>query len=219
MSEAMNSANNNQKVGAILASNSDNDKLESNSQKKIADKLLNESSNYSKDSRQKAEQARELLSAAEALSRLASAVRAHAEQIRSNPVKKTEESAQTQKTIKVLGKELEMPIPKNATPEQLENMAKDLEDKAKENRRKADDLLIDSEKHSKLAAELEKQAKFIEGNVKISDVQMKLVQAHNEGLNMVFKKLGIYTLDAEYRRQVESSVQKRAAQDQLREKA
>ena len=215
MSEAINSIDNNQKVSAILVSNSTDDKLESNSQKKIAEKLLGESSNYSNDSKAKSEQARALLSAADALEKLANAVRVYADQIKTKSTKKEES---VKEVVQVPGQALEMPIPKDATPEQLKNIAKDLEDRAKENRRKADDLLIESEKSMGLAKQLKEHAGLIAKNdMKLSDVEWKSGQAHNEGLNMVFKKLGIYRLDAEYKEQV-AYAQKRAAQDQLQGK-
>ena len=42
----------------------------------------------------------------------------------------------------------------------------------------------------------------------LSELQLKSGQAHNEGLNIVFKKLGINRLDAEYKEQVAYSQKK-----------
>ena len=214
MSESINSAQNNNKVSAILQSDSDYDRLEGNSRKKIAEVLLKESTNYSNNSNAGAEEARQLLGDAEKLEKLAIAVRVKADQLRKKEIDGKDQTVNA--VVNTAASLLEMPIPKNATPELLEKIASSLDEKAKDNRRKADELLKQSEESLRIAKQLEEQAGQISRKeMNLSDLDLKSAQAHNEGLNLVFKKLGIYRLDAEYKEQVAYS-QKRAAMEQSR---
>lgn len=213
MSNGPNAIQNNKNTSAILATDGVQDKLESDSRRKVGEDLLKESTNYSDNSKAQADKAREYLAAADALEKMADAVRVKAEQLRNNEI--TKEKA-VKEVVHVVGTVLQIPVPKNATPEMLENIAEELEAKAKENRRTADDLLKQSEESSRLAKQLKEQAEIItRKDMNLSDIHMKSAQAHNEGLNMVFKKLGIYRLDAEYKEQIAYS-QKKAAEDPSR---
>lgn len=210
MTDGVNSVQSSNNLSTILAVDSAQDKLEGRSQKKIVEELLKESTSFSNDSKAKAEQAREYLSAADSLEKMADAVRVKAEQLRKNEIKKEEA---VKEVVEVVGKELEVPIPKNATPELLEQIADSLEARAKEHRQMADDLLKQSEESKRMANQLEEQAKIlIKKDMNLSDLELKSAQAHTEGLNLVFKKLGIYKLDAEYKEQVAYAHKKKAEQ-------
>lgn len=197
-------------VSAVLASDALGDKLESSSQKRIAETLIKESENYSLDSNRKKEQAQSYLHAADALEKMAEAVRLKAQQLRSGEIDK--EKA-VQEVEMVVGTALQMPVPKDATPEELEDIADALEEKAKENRIKADDLLKESEESDKMSKQLKEQASVIaENDGNISDLRLKTAASQNEGLKMIYDKLGIYKLDNEYKSQVAYS-EKRAQEE------
>lgn len=200
MTNGPNTVHNNQQISAILTTDSAQNKLEGNSQKKIAEALLSESENYSLDSNQKKEQAQQYLMAADALEKMADAVRVKAEQLRNNEVNKDDV---VKEVVEVVGVVLQMLVPKDATPELLDEIADSLEAKAKENRRMADDLLIHSEKSHELSVKLKEQANLIsEKDMNISDLRLRSIVSHNEGLKMIFDKLGIFNLDAQYKEQV-----------------
>lgn len=190
---------NNKNLSAVLSSDSVQNKSAGDTQRNLGEDLIKESAKHSNNSQAQAEQARQYLQAADALEKMAQAVRVKADQLRNNEVKKED----TVKEVMEIVGGLEMPVPKNATPEQLEKMAEDLEAKAKENRKKADDLLITSEESEKMANQLKEQATMVHNkDNNISDLRMKSVSAHSEGLNMVFKKLGIYNVDMQYKEQI-----------------
>lgn len=208
----LNAINNSQQAAQVLSSDSLDDKLEGNSQKKIAEALLNESENYSSDSNQKKELAHQYLAAANALEKMAEAVRIKADQLRNNEISK--EKAVDEIT-EVAGVVLQMPVPKDATPELLDQIANTLEEKAKENKMKADEFLIQSERSFEMSKKLKEQAGIIgEKDISLSDIRLKSAQFHNEGLKMVFDKLGIFQLDSEYKQQV--AYAERKAQEQGR---
>lgn len=189
--------NNNQQVAALISADSNNQKSDGDRRKTIGQELLEESVKYSSESKQKSDQALQFLQAAEALEKAAQALRLLAQQIRSGKVNK-------EKEIDEIGAVLQIPVPKDSTPETLLEMADRFEEKAKENRVKANDLLIQAEESSKLSAQLEKHAGMIsKKDMNLNEMSFKQAAAHNEGLNMVFKKLGIYKLDAQYKAQVE----------------
>lgn len=198
---------NNKNLSAILASESVQNKFEGDNQKNLGEELIKESAKHTNNSKAQAEQAREYLSAADSLEKMAQAVRVKAEQLRNNELKKED----TVKAVSEVVQGLEMPVPKNATPEQLERMAEDLEAKAKENRRKADDLLQNSEESEKMASKLKEQAELVnKKDSNLSALRLKSVSAHTEGLSMVFKKLGIYNVDMQYKEQIAYASRKSA---------
>ncbi len=206
MSDKINSIQSDKNMSNVLTTESAQDKLEGNSKHKIADALLMESNKFSDSSNKQAQKAQEYLQAADALEQAATAVRARADQMRKGQIKEEEK---TKKVVEVPGSGVQIPIPKDATPELLEKMAESLEAKAKENRRMADDLLKESEGSKRMANQLQEHADLIsKKDMSVSDLQAKSMQAHNEGLNMVFKKLGVYKLDSEYKEQVAYSHQK-----------
>ena len=158
------------------------------------------------ESKQKSDQALQLLQAAEALEKAAEALRLKAQQIKNGKVDKEKGIDEIDETVQAI---LQIPIPKDSTPEMLLEMADRFEEKAKENRVKANDLLIQAEESSKLSAQLEKHAGMInKKDMNLNEMSFKQAAAHNEGLNMVFKKLGIYKLDAQYKSQVEYASRK-----------
>lgn len=195
-----------QAVSAVLATDSAQDKLESNSKRKIAQELLKESTNYSTDAKSKQEQAKQYLQAAEVLEKLAAAVRQKAEALKKGKVEE-----ETEALAESIEEKYQIPVPKNASPELLEEIARTLEAKAKENRQKANELLRQSEESEKFAKQLKEQAEFISKNeIGFDELKARAAQAHNEGLALVFKKLGIYKLDAEYKEQVAYAKKKEA---------
>ena len=209
----LNAINNSQQAAQVLSSDSLDDKLEGNSQKKIAEALLNESENYSSDSNQKKELAHQYFLAANALEKMAEAVRIKADQLRNNEISK--EKAVNEIT-EVAGVVLQMPVPKDATPELLDQIANTLEEKAKENKMKADEFLIQSERSFEMSKKLKEQAGIIgEKDISLSDIRLKSAQFHNEGLKMVFDKLGIFQLDSEYKQQVAYAEKKAQEQGRL----
>ncbi|GEM_PF-2561847 len=200
----------NQASSAILAADSAQNSMEGNSKKKLAEILMKESDNYSSDSDSKSQKARELLSAADTLENIATSLRKKAEQMRRNEIDKKEAVKSISETVAT---EYEIPVPENATPEQIEEIAKSFEKKAKDMRSQADDLLKQSEESQRYAKQLKEQCETIErSDGSFSNWQLESARAHNEGLNLVFKKLGIYRLDAEYKEQVAYSQRQEAAQ-------
>ncbi len=198
--------NNNQQVAAVISADSQNQKSDGDHHKAVGQKLLEESVKHSNESKQKSDQALQFLHAAEALEKAAEALRLKAQEIKSGKVGKEKGIKEVEKTVQAV---LQIPIPKDATPEMLLDMADKYEEKAKENRVKANDLLIQSEESAKLAVQLEKQVLMVNNkDMKLNELSFKQAAAHNEGLNMVFKKLGIYKLDAEYKVQVEYASKK-----------
>jgi len=210
MTNAPNNIDPTKQVSAILASDALSDKLESSNQKRIAETLLKESDGYLQDSSTKQQQAQTYLQAADALEKMAEAVRIKAQQLKNGEVDKENV---VQEVEQIVGTTLQMPVPKDATPEELEDIADALEEKAKENRIKADDLLKESEESAKMSNQLKEQASMIaqnDGN--ISDLRLKSAASQNEGLKMIYDKLGIYKLDSEYKEQVSYSA-KRAQEE------
>ena len=211
MSDTLNPSTSVQRTNSIAAADSAKDTLnrDSDSQKTVAQELLNESTNYSNDSNAKAGQARELLNAASTLESMAQAVRNRAEQLRNGEISKDKAVEEIKKVAQVNGQAIEVPIPKDATPEQLEAFAKALENQAQENRSKADDLLKESENSARIANQLKEQIGLLnKKDMNFSDLNLKSAAAHNEGLKMIFNKLGIFRLDQEYKDQVAYSEKK-----------
>ncbi len=195
MVEQINSVNN--KNLSILATESTQVNYEGGNQRRLGEDLLKESSKHLTDSRAQAEKAREYLNAADVLERAAKAVRAQAQRIKEGSVKKEDA---VKEVAQVFGSMVQMPLPKNASPEELERIAEDLEAKAKENRLIADELLKDSESKEALSNRLREQAVMVAKKESgIDAMRMRSVTAHTEGLSMVFKKLGIYNLDMQYK--------------------
>ena len=176
---------------------------QSNSNKNIAQVLLKESTNYLNDSQAKAEKAREYIKVSDDLKQKAISVRAKADRLRQEKLSKEEKIKMIKEIISMLPDDLKLLIPSNASPEVLEKIAHELEERAKDFRRKADDLLKDSEQSDNLAKQLKEQAGLVNRkDLKFSDLHLKSISAHNQGLLLVLKKLGIAKLDAEYKDQV-----------------
>ena len=193
--------NNTQRVDALVAADAFQDKLDSN--KKIAETLLNESDKYSSDSKKKEGQAKELLQAADALEKLAKAVRLKAEQLRSEKIKKGKALEEVIKLIKVVANDLKILIPTDAKPEELDKLVEIIKDKARENRDKARELFLEAKELAHKSNNLKQQVKnMLKNEMNLSDLAIKSALAHNEGLRMVFVKLGINDLDYKYKEQV-----------------
>lgn len=189
----------------VIAADSVQSHLESDNKRKIADDLRSEATTFSSDSKAKAEQARKIQEEAAMLEQAARALRLKADQ------KKRNEKVNEDKAVEMAATILEITIPKDAPPEMLEELANRLESIAKDKRRQADDLLKQSEESERIAKQLQEHADMLsKKDMSLSDIQLKTAQAHNEGLNLVFKKLGIYKLDAQYKQQVAYSLEKDA---------
>lgn len=181
----------------------------SNSNKNVAQILLKESTNYQNDSQAKSERAKEYIKVSDDLKKKANAVRAKADQLRSNKTSKEEKAKAAKEVISMLPDDLKMLVPANASPEVLDKIADELESRSKEFRMKADDLLKDSENSDKLSKQLKEQAGMLnKKDWKISDLHLKSASAHNQGLLLVLKKLGIAKLDSEYKDQIAYSQSK-----------
>lgn len=176
---------------------------QSNSNKNLAQILLKESTNYLNDSQAKAEKAREYIKVSDDLKSKATAVRAKADRLRQEKLTKEEKAKAIKEIISMLPDDLKLLIPSNASPEVLDKIADELESRAKDFRRKADDLLRDSEQSNSLAKQLKEHAGLVSRkDLTISDLHLKSASAHSQGLLLVLKKLGIAKLDAEYKQQV-----------------
>lgn len=206
MSESIGSINPNIKdkqIQNIAAVDGNQKKFESDDQKEIANKLLKESEGYSESSKEKAEEAKKYVEAAQALEQMANAVRARASLLKNKEIDEVKKKEIIKEISEVVGNKLEFPVPKDASPELLEQIADTLEAKAKENRLKADDLLISSEQDEKLSKQLKEQAGILKKkNLDFSDLDLKSKVAHNEGLSKILKMMGVARLDAEYRDQL-----------------
>lgn len=175
----------------------------SNSNQNLAQILLKESTNYLNDSHAKAEKAREYIKVSDDLRKKASSVRAKADMLRHEKLGKEEKAKAVKEIINMLPDDLKLLVPSNASPEVLDKIADELESRAKGFRVKADDLLKDSEESNKFSKQLQGQADLVNRKgLKISDLHLKSASAHNQGLLLVLKKLGIAKLDAEYKEQV-----------------
>ncbi len=175
----------------------------SNSSKNLAQVLLKESTNYSSDSQAKAQKAREYIKVSDDLKKKAMSVRAKADRLRSKKLSAEERAKEINEIINMLPDDLKLLVPLNASPEVLEKIAHELESRAKDFRKKADDLLKDSEQSDNLAKQLKEQAGLInKKDFNFSDLHLKSASAHNQGLLLVLKKLGIAKLDAEYKEQI-----------------
>ena len=184
----------------ILNASSTDDKHESLSKTNIAEELLKESDKYDCDSNSKKELARQYLHAAHALERLAVAVRLKAQQLKNGKI--TQEQA-VNAVSKAVQEQLNFPVPKNATFELLEQIAKELDKKAKQNRDKSKDLMDEANKSSILSKQLRKQAeKIIQKEFNFSGIVLRSIISKNEGLKWVLEKLGVYKLDAQYKEQI-----------------
>jgi len=201
MSDGLNIVSqNNKNLSTVLAADSVKTDFQGSDQRRLGEDLIKESLKHAGDSQAQAEKARDYLNAADNLERMAKAVRSQAKRIRENDVKPEDA---VKHISEVFGNQVQMPLPKDATPEQLESIADDLEAKAKENRRIADDLLKDSEHKEQLSLKLKEQAMLVvKKETGADDLRMRSVTAHNEGLSMVFKKLGIYNVDMQFKEQV-----------------
>ena len=208
---------NGQTAGAISAANAaDNHKLDSNLYKKIAQELIKESESGQQASNGKKEEAQAYILAAKAMEKMADAVRQKAALLSQNKVEKEEALKAAREAVEKHGLVLEFPLPKDASPELLEKIADSLEQKAKENRIKADELLKDAETLQRHSDNLKKQADMIhKKEMNFSEMDLKSGAAHNEGLNMIFKKLGINKVDAEYKQQLEYAENKASDQSRL----
>ena len=212
----INSADNNIKVSAIAASDSAQNQLESNKQQKITEVLQKESEVHITDTQSKKEQAREHADLAKQLKEKADEIKRLADKIKNSGV--NAESVQAVQAVKLIAEQhniTDIPIPKNASPEKiaeyLGEIAKRLELLASDHRRKADELLAAAEESARLANQLKDQVQQMkQNNEDPSDLTMKSIVARNEKFNMVFKKLGIYDVDKQYKEQIAYSEKKKA---------
>ncbi len=204
MTDGLNPINSLEKSKTISSIDSSKSLLDkdSDSSKRLAADLLKESDRYSADSQGKGEQAREYLHAADVFDAMAKAVRDKANQLRNNEINSDSAVEEVKNIVQVPGQTLEFPIPKDATPEDLEQIASALEKKAQDNRRKADELLMQSEESARFAKELKGQVDRLSRKEAASDMDSEIASGHNKGLDLVFKKLGINRLDNEYKEQV-----------------
>ncbi len=191
---------------AISAADTSLDLLsKSNSNSNLAQILLKESTNYQNDSQAKAEKARDYIRVSDDLKKKAISVRVKADLLRQNKLGKEEKAQAVKEIINLLPDDLKLLVPSNASPEVLDKIADELEARASDFRRKADDLLKDSEGSDKLSKQLKEQANLLnKKDMKVSDLQLKSASAYNQGLLLVLKKLGIAKLDNEYRQQLAS---------------
>ena len=184
----------------------------SNQDKNIAVVLLRESSNYAKDSQSKAQQAQEYLKASDTLKKLAKAVRAKAQRLRQEKLSENEKEKLIKNITASLPDELSIFVPKDASPEVLEEIADKLEALANKNRTEADRLLKDSEESDRLSKNLKEQAEKInKKDLSLSDMQLRYASAHNKGVADILKKLGILNLDKQLKEQVALSQNKGAS--------
>lgn len=208
--------NNGQKVGAILSSELNQEKLTSNDYRKIAQELLKESEQSFATSKGKEDEARSYFLAADAMDKAAEALRQRAAQMRKGEIDKEKSIDEVKKIVEKHGLVFEFPIPKNASPELLEEIADRLEAKAKENRIKADELLKDAERARDIANKLKEQSELLaRKDANLSDIHLKHALAQNEGLSLVLKKLGILKLDSQYKEYVEIAEKKASEQQRL----
>lgn len=203
------------KTGAITAADNILNKSD-NPYRKIANELLKESEQGFFDSHAKEEQAKQFLYAADALEKMADFVKKKAIMLKNDQINEEEAVKTVKNIVEKHGLTLEIPIPKNATPEILEQIADKLERKAKEYRLKADELLKDAERIRHHAEILKNQAEMImRKDDSLSLLHLKTALAHNEGLRMIFKKLGIYKLDNEYKEHLAYAEKKVTEQNRL----
>ena len=175
----------------------------SNSNNNLAQVLLKESTSYENDSQAKAQKAREYIQLSNDLKQKAIAVRLKASLIRQGKLSKEEKTQAVKDIISVLPDNLKLLVPLNASPEVLDKIAHELEERAKHFRTKADDLLKDSEESGRLSKQLKRQSGLINRrDLKVSDLRFQFALAHNQGLLLILKKLSIAKLDAEYKEQV-----------------
>ena len=207
MTDAANISNEIKDLNSISAVGGTEDLLnKSNSNKNLAHILLKESTNFLNDSQAKAQKAQEYIKVSDDLKKKAAAVRVKADSLRRQKLSGEEKAKIVKDIISMLPDDLKLLVPSNASPEVLDKIAHELEERAKEFRTKADDLLKDSEHSDKLAKQLKEQSNLVsKKDFNISDLHLKSASAHNQGLLLVLKKLGIAKLDAEYKDQVASS--------------
>lgn len=208
---SINPIDKNQKVAALTADASTQDKLQSEAHKKVAEALLKESTSYSNDAGAKEEKARELITIANQLEQKAAEIRRLAEKYKTRQAKAEEVNAVN--LIADSHQITDIPIPKDASPdlivEYLGKIADRLEAKAKEHREKADEMLKEAEQFSRLSSQLKDQAQFVSKKEEnLSDTRLQSIVSKNEKLRLVMQKLGIMSLDSEYKEQVAYSERK-----------
>ena len=210
MTDSANISNDIKDLNSVSAMGNADDLLnKSNSNKNLAQILLKESANFLNDSQAKAQKAQEYIKVSDDLKQKAVSVRAKADRLRQQKLSEEEKTKAVKEIINMLPDELKILVPSNASPEVLDKIADELESRAKEFRIKADDLLKDSEQSDKLAKQLKEQADLVnKKDLNISDLHLKSASAHNQGLLLVLKKLGVAKLDAEYKEQVAYSQSK-----------
>ncbi len=207
MTSAINPTDQITNSSAVIAAGSTEDRQEGSNQKRIAEELLKESTKYSDGSKAKALEAQRYIEAANALDQIANLLKLKAEQMRRGEIERERAIEEVKQAMALLKEEYQIPIPKDATPELLEDMAQRYKEEAKKDRKKGDDLLKESEADARLAWQLKEQSELLSRKeMNLTDLQMKAAQAHNEGLRVVLNLLGIGELDTEYKQQVAYSV-------------
>ena len=191
----------------ISATGNIGDNLDSYTPRRIAEELLKESGCYGVDAQKKREQAHEYLHAADGLEKLARAVRLKARQLRSGKI--TEEEALNAVKNIIEQSKLQILLPKNITPRELLQIAHQLEQKAKEFRIKAQNLIKDAHQDEHFSRQLKQQAeKILTRESHHSGLSLMSILSRNEGLKFVLEKLGVLKLDAQYKQQIEYSERK-----------
>ena len=205
MSPELNSVESTNEI-KVLSANALKDRLESHGYKTVAEELLKESERQYLAADQKKELATQYFEASQALNDLVNNLRQKASLLRQGKITRQEAlSCLTEATKNII----EFPIPRDATPEILEQIANKLEDKAKEYRRKAEDLMEDAEVTKDESLRLKEQAnELFEKEFEISELDMKSAISKNIGLKIVFDKLSLFKVDSEFRNQVAYSQNK-----------
>lgn len=201
----------NDKINTIAAVTNDGleKKEESDLRKQLAHQLMKESDEYASSSKLKQEEAQANLHAADALMQASHSVKNLADQMRKeelDDVSKIEKINEVNNNTKDV---LEFPIPKDATPELLDQIAKTLEERSMALRKKADDLLKDSEQDEELSKKLKEQSKVAEkkeGN--ISSFEERSISSKNNWMVKTSKMLSVLKLDNEYKQQIVAAEQK-----------
>lgn len=214
MTTGLNSLDNQNVIHSINANDME-DRTGIDLNRQIAENLLKESASCLMGSNEKREQAQQYLQAADALEKMAEAVRQKAQKVRNGELDKDQAVEEVSAVIQGV---LEFPLSKDMPPNVLDEIADRLDDQARKNRIIADDLLQDAESLDSKSVKLKEQAeKVIQKDMSFfSDLGMKSIVSRNEGLKFVYEKLGIFRIDEQYRQQVAYAEQKSQEQAKSR---
>lgn len=184
--------------------------LDSNSfsNKNIAQRILDDSKNFYSQADVASKQAQALIQAAKVLEMMAAEIRNHINKLKNKELGPQRAIEEVKKLYEKNGHTFDVVVPHGATLETLERIANDLEDRAKSMRRKADDLIVQSQEFIDLGNKLQDQAGLLgKKDMNFSDLMFQAAADKNMKLYMHLKKLGlVLKLDAEYKRQIESTL-------------